>query len=438
MSVLFLDVDGVLVTRRCLNEDYEEDDETLFFFHELCPHITSHVSPIEKSKVSMLKWIIDQIPHLKLVISSTWKVDETMMTFLIAALEASGIVSSTVLGTTPSGMSRGAEIASWLETHPEYQSNFVIVDDGHELSFAEFNLAHRFVKTEMITSNEEEEGLGAVAAAKIVELLRVDNVVQVRYDDDGCDNDGFKIVKKSGKRRQKTKESEQGRNMDESPKLVFLCGVPGLGKDSLCDFILKHCPDKFQHFRCFSQDQFVNSPNKKAACLEAVERTLASGLSVVLKRNNHAARDRDAFVQIAGRLGVPTVAIVPAELHDCMSVALLQTACWSAVNRALREGHETLFDAHIVPAVCSSFFRSFEQPTEKEMMFVRTLRYLAEPPEGTRELDARTLSEFQSFVPFVGGVLSFCTPTLHASRGRRKLEDIARDFICILENISFI
>ena len=54
-AVLFLDVDGVLTTERCLLEEYDEDDESLYFVHKLCPDVTSFIPPLEKSRIAILK-----------------------------------------------------------------------------------------------------------------------------------------------------------------------------------------------------------------------------------------------------------------------------------------------------------------------------------------------------------------------------------------------
>ena len=62
-AVLFLDVDGVLTTERCLLEEYEEDDESLYFAHKLCPDVKSFIPPLEKSRIAILKvsYFIDEV-----------------------------------------------------------------------------------------------------------------------------------------------------------------------------------------------------------------------------------------------------------------------------------------------------------------------------------------------------------------------------------------
>ena len=66
--VLFLDVDGVLTTRRCVEGDFEDDDESLYFYEDLLHpkqkeegknveqgEEKKFLTPLEKSRVAMLK-----------------------------------------------------------------------------------------------------------------------------------------------------------------------------------------------------------------------------------------------------------------------------------------------------------------------------------------------------------------------------------------------
>eukprot|EP01036_Dinobryon_divergens_P032647 gene32647-42281_t len=163
-SLIFLDVDGVLVSKRCLIGDYDEDDTTLFL-----PTIHSGVvTPIEKQCIKNLKKIIDTC-HSKICISSTWREDEKLKSFLMEALRDGGIDTSVVvIGSTDSIGSirggRGAEITEFLKKNPT--DDFIILDDDHADSFASFALTHRYIKTSI------EEGLSLLHAEEAVHLLR--------------------------------------------------------------------------------------------------------------------------------------------------------------------------------------------------------------------------------------------------------------------------
>ncbi len=174
-GVVFLDVDGVLTMSRALLEDYEVDDDDLYFAHILCPHLRGFIVPIEKRPIKCLKWIIDHIPDLKICISSTWRQEPNMREFLLVCLKAGGIdVDDVIVGDTPRLScfdGRGKEILQWIENHPEYQNNFVIIDDSHEESFEKWQLTHRFVKTIMYGDEWEDEGLNMQAAEKALLIL---------------------------------------------------------------------------------------------------------------------------------------------------------------------------------------------------------------------------------------------------------------------------
>ena len=162
-SLIFLDIDGVLVSKRCLCGDYDEADETLFL-----PSAHSGViTPIEKQCIKNLKRIIDSC-HSKICISSTWREDERMTAFLLEALRDGGIDTSVVvIGSTDSLGSmrggRGAEITEFLKKNPA--NDYIILDDDHADSFARFELTHRFIKTDI------DEGLSSMNVEEALRLL---------------------------------------------------------------------------------------------------------------------------------------------------------------------------------------------------------------------------------------------------------------------------
>lgn len=85
--VIFLDVDGVLTMSRCLLCDYEENDPTLVFPHNVS--ISSDITPLEKKPLSNLKWLVSE-SSAHIVFSSTWRLDDNMRAFLVAALVSVG------------------------------------------------------------------------------------------------------------------------------------------------------------------------------------------------------------------------------------------------------------------------------------------------------------------------------------------------------------
>ncbi len=114
--VLFLDVDGVL--NRCGMSG----------------------QGLETDKVAMLQEII-QATNCEIVISSTWRrLTDSALPRLLAVLRSIGAV---VAGMTPilddqmasglwHGVTRGAEIASFLASNPEI-TKFVILDDDDDM-----------------------------------------------------------------------------------------------------------------------------------------------------------------------------------------------------------------------------------------------------------------------------------------------------------------
>lgn len=173
-TVIFLDIDGVFNTSRCLLEDYEVDDQSLLFVKELCPDITEYIVPLEKHHIMNLKWIMDQC-DASFVISSTWRQQDEYKRFFLEALRSCGVDTNRYLGDTPSLSpidGRGAEIKHWLDRHPEVGEKFVIIDDDHEHSFRKNGVLKNFVKTVMRSGVSTEEGLSKEKATDVLRMLR--------------------------------------------------------------------------------------------------------------------------------------------------------------------------------------------------------------------------------------------------------------------------
>lgn len=177
-NIVFLDVDGVLTTSRCLLDDYEEDDDSLCFswnvfppFNQLNGSRGERFVPLEKVMIQNLKYLIETTSS-KIVISSTWRENDDMKSYLIRALESQGIASDTVIGQTPflgCLEGRGAEIRLWLNENQ--WSNFVILDDDHMTSFTQHQLQHHVIQTIIRHEDRSLEGLTLQKCHEAISIL---------------------------------------------------------------------------------------------------------------------------------------------------------------------------------------------------------------------------------------------------------------------------
>ena len=168
LKVVFLDVDGVLLSARSLTYDFEDSDDTLF-------HDPAGVQvPIERCLLQNLQRLL-QTTGARIVLSTTWRLEPDMRAFLMIALASVGIAASAVLGDTPDlkAAGRGAEVARWVEQHRPVEFAIVDDDDRHAASFAEHSLSARFVQTVMRDEggDRSREGLTAEKAALVVAII---------------------------------------------------------------------------------------------------------------------------------------------------------------------------------------------------------------------------------------------------------------------------
>lgn len=153
-SVLFLDIDGVLVTHRSM---------------KAFPR-TSHGSPMDPECVRRLRDVIEWSGS-KIVLSSTWRLGVGGMSRTRGALAAAGWACAPVSDKTPVadmklrglyvGKTRGAEIKEWLDAHPDCE-RYAIVDDDSDMLPEQMPY---FVKTSF------EDGLTTQAADRLLDLL---------------------------------------------------------------------------------------------------------------------------------------------------------------------------------------------------------------------------------------------------------------------------
>lgn len=152
LRVLFLDFDGVLNSEASFRWEKRKQTE----------QIQNTLSPIACSNLQL---ILDKIPDLRIVISSTWRLLHSLDE-LKAKLAEYGVDASRVIDITPSTFSRhrGREIGMWLEEHPEV-TKFVVLDDDRD--------AHVFDddKRALTIQTDWFEGLMIIQAYKAIKFL---------------------------------------------------------------------------------------------------------------------------------------------------------------------------------------------------------------------------------------------------------------------------
>ena len=159
MKVLFLDFDGVLNSYQSAtfwhnkkdqekweNEMYSSWTGTLkeYIAHEFCPIAMSNVEEL-----------VRRVPDVKIVISSTWRLGETVDT-LKEILKPSKLIADAIIGVTESFSNiRGNEIKKWLDEHKEV-THYVIVDDDRDMlpdqlqNFVNTSNLHGFLFGDMV------------------------------------------------------------------------------------------------------------------------------------------------------------------------------------------------------------------------------------------------------------------------------------------------
>lgn len=133
MKVLFLDFDGVLNSTQSTILSVRQEQDPV---HDLC-----------RVACSNLQLIIETVPGLKIVVSSSWR-KLYSLDWLKEHLAKYGVDSSVLIDLTPARFSsrpRGYEIQEWLDDykqeHPEDPiTHFAIVDDDADMKHLMDNL----------------------------------------------------------------------------------------------------------------------------------------------------------------------------------------------------------------------------------------------------------------------------------------------------------
>jgi hypothetical protein len=135
MQILFTDIDGCLNSAQSaeLYYGFNQKDKSDFvtFKSDLGPGCrSSEFCPIA---VSNYNYILKEIPDLKVVISSYWRVgksiDELKEIFTWLGLPADRIIDKTPI---LSAVQRGIEITTWLSKNPEV-TEYAVIDDDDDM-----------------------------------------------------------------------------------------------------------------------------------------------------------------------------------------------------------------------------------------------------------------------------------------------------------------
>lgn len=128
MNVIFLDIDGVMVTDRTLRA-YSKDLG----------------NPFDPYCVTQFNMLLDKT-KAKIVISSTWRMGKTLKK-LKNILRLNGVMFADVIDKTPVlHVHRGLEIQMWLDVNKHLNiEKFIIIDDDSDME----HLMPRLVKCSM-------------------------------------------------------------------------------------------------------------------------------------------------------------------------------------------------------------------------------------------------------------------------------------------------
>lgn len=142
MKILFLDIDGVIVTGNSMENSVERypNQDTQYLRGVAC---------IDPNLVKTLNRLWDHHPDVKVVLSSNWRYafrfEEIKRMFEEVKLKGE-MIDFTVMKM--SRLSRNLEILWWLEEQKEFPNiNFAIIDDNNFFSEDKI-LLDRFVQTE--------------------------------------------------------------------------------------------------------------------------------------------------------------------------------------------------------------------------------------------------------------------------------------------------
>lgn len=124
-----------------------------------------HRYELDKNAIKLLNLLMEQLPDLKIIISSSQRKIHDLDYFKKAFAHNGFLFSDTIIGMTPSLHTiRGLEINEYCRLNGI--SNFAIVDDGSDMLDEQFN---RFIHINAMT------GITILDILKIIKVLDSDN-----------------------------------------------------------------------------------------------------------------------------------------------------------------------------------------------------------------------------------------------------------------------
>jgi len=132
MKLIFLDIDGVLNS---------EQSQCMYYHHKAWLESklgkgskTRELCPIS---ISNLDYLMREVPDAKVVISSSWRIGETLESLKEILKEQKVQQTEKIIGLTPvfniNGKRRGLEIEAFLKAQKEHVESFVILDDDSDM-----------------------------------------------------------------------------------------------------------------------------------------------------------------------------------------------------------------------------------------------------------------------------------------------------------------
>lgn len=163
MKIIFLDIDGVLNSFQSMyfwhnkrDQKSWENDMYESWKGTLKEYLAQEFDPIA---ISNLERIIREVPEVKIVISSTWRLGETVDS-LKKIFSVSPLIADAIIDVTGKDESRirGREIKTWLDEHNDI-TDLVILDDDSDMEL----LISYLVKTDAkvgLDWNKAQEVIG--------------------------------------------------------------------------------------------------------------------------------------------------------------------------------------------------------------------------------------------------------------------------------------
>lgn len=153
---IFLDVDGVLN-----NQTYTIHQAILNNTRYFCSSV-----PFDDRSLQALKYLVNNInKDVNIIISSTWRLDDTDMSILSARLKEYGLRVQDK--TSNKVLTRGEEIDYYCKEH-NISDNYLIIDDDTDMLKHQLN---NFIHCNSLI------GFTALDAENALKLIRKENVV---------------------------------------------------------------------------------------------------------------------------------------------------------------------------------------------------------------------------------------------------------------------